>query len=355
MANAPDVILLRAKRVDDKPAVASRWVWRLRTLAAGGLGGREEAEAAMKPQADADPLRWARALRHIDDVKPAKAPKPAPPVDRRALNEFSPSRVVTLIRDPYADYARRVLRLKPLRRVAQEIDALERGSAVHAAVETFEAADNEKPLDELIVDELLEAGASPELIELEKPLWVRAGRAYLRWSALRKDHRVAIATEQKAHITFDTLAGEVKLEATADRVERLANGTLAIIDFKTGAPKTAPQVESGLEPQLSLEAAIAAQSAFGEVGPAPSSELIYFRLALSAETMKETNGEPLDFEKPVAQVAEDALAGLQKLIGEYANPDQPYYSKPRVFKLFIAEDYDRLARRAEWTVEEGEE
>ncbi|MDP3737269.1 MAG: double-strand break repair protein AddB [Hyphomonadaceae bacterium] len=356
MANAPDVILLRARRVDDKPAVASRWVWRLRTLAAGGLGGRDEAEAALKPKANADPLLWAQALRHVEDVKPAKAPKPAPPADKRALNNFSPSRVVTLIRDPYADYARRVLRLEPLRRVAQEIDALERGSAVHAAVEKFEMADNEKPLDELIVDELLEAGAAPELIELEKPLWVRASRAYLRWSALRKGKRVDFATEKEASITFTSSVGEVVLKAKADRMERLADGTLAVVDFKTGQAKKKKAVQTGLEPQLPLEAAIAARAAFGSVGPAPSSELIYFRMSLSADTMKEENGEPLEFDNAsTMDVAEQSLAGLQKLIEQYANPSQAYLSKPRVEFIWSVSDYDRLARRAEWTVEEGEE
>jgi len=61
MANAPEVILLRARRVDDKPAVASRWLWRLRTLAAGGVGGREAADALLAPAAEADPSRG-RAL-----------------------------------------------------------------------------------------------------------------------------------------------------------------------------------------------------------------------------------------------------------------------------------------------------
>ncbi len=354
MANAPEVILLRAKRVDDKPAVASRWLWRLRTLAAGGLGGRDAAEAALKPKEGADPLVWAKALRHIADVKPAKTPMPTPPVDKRRLDKFSPSRVVTLIRDPYADYARRILRLEPLRRVGEDIDARERGTAVHLAVETFEEKDNERAIDELITTSLKDAGAPPELIELEKPLWLRAGQAYLRWSAQRAHRRIDFATEKKAGITFMSSLGPVTLEATADRVEKLSDGTLAIVDFKTGQPKTAPQVERGLEPQLALEAAIAAQTPFGHIGPAPTSELIYFQMALSAKTTSEKNGQPLEFENGVTmQVADAALEGLKQLIEHYANPAQPYYSKPRVEFAWSVSDYDNLARRAEWTTDEG--
>jgi ATP-dependent helicase/nuclease subunit B len=361
MANAPEVILLRAKRVDDKPAVASRWLWRLRTLAAAGMGGREAAEAALKPQDGHDPLAWAHGLRRVGKVKSAEPPNPKPPVAARGLEKFSPSRVVTLIRDPYADYAKRILRLEPLYRVGEEVDALARGTAVHAAVEAFEKAENTATLDELIVSELLEAGAAPELIELEKPLWIRAGKAYMGWLDRRKDHRVSVATEQKAKIILHALTGpspggDVELQATADRIEQLADGTLAIIDFKTGEPKKPNQVKSGLEPQLALEAAIAAQAKFGPIGPARTSELIYFRMALSARTADENNGEPLDFkDRTTMQVAEDALAGLQKLIKEYANPKQGYLSKPRVEFVWSVSDYDRLARRAEWGIEEGEE
>ena len=354
MANAPEVILLRAKRVDDKPAVASRWLWRLRTLAAGGLGGRDAAEQALKPKPGHDPLVWAHALRHVADVKPAKMPTPTPPVDKRRLDKFSPSRVVQLIRDPYADYAKRILRLEPLRRVGEDIDARERGTAVHLAVETFETPENEHPIDELITDSLKDSGAAPELIELEKPLWLRAGQAYLRWSAQRDHHRVDFATEETAGITFQSSLGPVRLEATADRVEKLADGTLAIVDFKTGQPKTAPQVERGLEPQLALEAAIAAQTAFGHIGPAPTSELIYFQMALSAKTTSEKNGQPLEFETGTTmQIADAALEGLKQLIEHYADPAQPYYSKPRVEFAWSVSDYDNLARRAEWTTDEG--
>lgn len=354
MANAPEVILLRARRVDDKPAVASRWLWRLRTLAAGGLGGRNEAEAALRPIENTDPLVWARAIRHVADVTPAAIPKPAPPVDKRELNRFSPSRAVQLIRDPYGDYAKRILRLEPLRRVGEDIDARERGTAVHLAVETFEAPGNTRTIDDLVITSLNEAGATPELIELEKPLWLRAGDAYLRWSKQRDGHRVDFETEKEARITFDSAAGPVELKAKADRVELLSDGTLAIVDFKTGQPKTAAQVERGLEPQLALEAAIAARSPFGRIGPAKTSELIYFRMSLSAQTTSEKNGQPLSFDTgSTMDIAEASLKGLQDLIEQYADPNQPYYSKPRVEFAWSVSDYDRLARRAEWTTDEG--
>lgn len=364
MANAPEVVLLRARRVDDKPAVASRWLWRLRTLSAGGLNGdgmgdSAAAEAALRPPPALDALAWARALRRPGAVTPVTQPSPRPPVAARALKKFSPSRVARLIRDPYADYARYILRLEALRSVGEDIDARERGTAVHAAIEAHERHGGD--LGDLIVAKLLEAGASPELVELERPLWLRAAGVYRDWAAARAPNVAAFALEQKGETTISTLAGDVLLGAKADRIERLTDGTLAVIDFKTGKPPTGPQVASGIEPQLALEALIAARAPFGGIGPAPTSELIYVQMATSAAVMRANNGRPLALvakdKTPLStdDVIASTLAGFVRLVETYGDPAQPYLSRPRVLRANDEGDYDRLARRAEWTVEEGEE
>ena len=358
MACAPEVILLRAKRVDGKPAVASRWLWRLRTLAAGGLGDRNAADEAMTLPPEQDALSWAHTLRAPGDVAAAKPPQPRPPANARALDEFSPSRIAQLIRDPYADYARKILKLDALRRAGEEPDAMARGTAVHAAVDKFERSHDAGSLDALIIEALAAAGSSPELIAFEHPLWLRAANAYLRWTTSRRPRVRMYETEKRAETLIGTDIGPVRLHAKADRIELLDDGTLAIIDFKTGAPKTPAQVFSGLEPQLAIEAIIAASAGFGDIPPAQTSELIYVRLSTSAATASEKNGEPLDFSKQESSTPEviaKTLEGVKRLIGFYGDPDQPYLSKPRAEFTWTASDYDRLARRAEWTVEEGDE
>ena len=63
---------------------------------------------------------------------------------------------------------------------------------------------------------------------------------------------------------------------------------------------------------------------------------------------------PLQFDSgSTREIAEKALDGLKGLIELYANPAQPYYSKPRVEFIWNVADYDRLARRAEWSADEG--
>ena len=82
--------------------------------------------------------------------------------------------------------------------------------------------------------------------------------------------------------------------------------------------------------------------------------MIYVRLSLSAASADEKNGQPLEFERSdTPSVARAALEGLKQLINQYADPSQPYLSKPRVEFIWSVSDYDRLARRAEWTAEEG--
>jgi ATP-dependent helicase/nuclease subunit B len=354
MANAPEVFLMRAKRTGDQPGVASRWLWRLETLAAGGLEDRDEAARLLRANA-APVLHWARQLRRASAYAPAKPPRPMPPRERRKLQDMSPSRAVRLIRDPYSDYAQRILGLQVLARAGEPIDAAARGTAVHAAVETFEREGGARSLEELIVNELLEAGASPELVELERPLWLRAARFYLRWLEERRPRVQRVEVEQKAFIHLPTAAGNMKLSATADRIELLDDGRIAIIDFKTGAPKTAKQVETGLEPQLSLEAAIAAEAMFGSIGKAETAELIYFRMSTSRSILKKPPGQPLDLDRPIPELAKEALNGLLKLANTFADPAHPYLSRPRVQLMKSAGDYDRLARRGEWAIEEGEE
>jgi ATP-dependent helicase/nuclease subunit B len=355
MANAPEVILLRAKRVDDKPSVASRWVWRLRTLAAGGFQDHARAEAVLRPAPERDPLQWARALRHFEGAKAVEAPSPRPKREHRRLNDMSPSRATTLIRDPYADFGRRVLKLPKHRPVGDPIDARERGTAVHAAIE-HHMKDQGLSLDQLITDALVSAGASRDLIELERPLWIRAANRYLAWLDARAPRVRQVRIEVKGEHRVDSLAGPVVLRATADRIEFLDDGTLAIIDFKTGVPKNKKQVQSGLEPQLALEAAIAAKAGFGDLKAATVSELIYFQFSTSKAVMKEKNGQPLAFDDATTQdVANASLAGLERLIAEFSKEETPYLSKPRAQFLWKYDDYDRLARRAEWTAEGGEE
>jgi ATP-dependent helicase/nuclease subunit B len=140
--------------------------------------------------------------------------------------------------------------------------------------------------------------------------------------------------------------GEVDLSGVADRIE-IGAGHAAIYDFKTGAPASQPQVESGLAPQLPLEAAMLKRGVFEETPAARATELGYWRFGGKEPTPKAL---ALNAEAE----GEKALANLVVLLARYASSDQPYLSKPRVQFIKPYTDFDHLARRKEWADAEGE-
>lgn len=336
LANAPNVVLTRALRREGAPTLASRWLWRLKTLAQGA-----EAELA---GAD-DYLAWARGLDRPAQSIDVKPPRPCPPAGAR-ISHISVTQVETLIRDPYAIYARRILGLEALKPIGAPAGPAERGIAVHAAIERFEDGEDHARLLDLLDDELRHAGVPPERRAAERARLAISASALIEWFKARAALKAQVFREDRGVLV---LPGDVKLTCYADRIE-IAPGHAAILDFKTGAPATAKQVESGLAPQLPLEAAILARGGFEHAPAAEATELIYWRLGNAEPTPK-----PVELEEGAHQAGEKALHALEGLLARYAEPGQPFLSKPRVQFIKPYADYDHLARRKEWADAEGEE
>ena len=74
-------------------------------------------------------------------------------------------------------------------------------------------------------------------------------------------------------------SGKVVLKARADRVDRLGDGTLAVLDYKTGTLPKPADLMDGSAPQLPLEAAMARRGAFEDVPAAPVRILTYWKLS----------------------------------------------------------------------------
>lgn len=333
LASAPNVVLSRSTQRDGAPTLASRWLWRLQTLIKGA-----GAEAAL-PRADSY-VAYARALDAPRSTRTSKPPRPCPPAGKR-LTRISVTQVETLIRDPYAVYARRILGLEALKPVGATAGPAERGSAIHKAIEIFEDEGESSHLLGLLDQELLRAGVSPERRAAERE-WLRASaNVLIAWLAQRRNLGANVYREKKGQLAL----GEVTLSGIADRIE-IGPRHVSVLDFKTGQPATVKQVQTGLAPQLPLLAAMLARGAFEGVPAAEASELAYWRFGNSDPTPK-----PLALEAMAE--AEAALAALRALLARYGEAEQPFLSKPRVQLLARYGDYDHLARRKEWA-EEGE-
>ena len=117
------VIMTRAEKVDGVPTTPSRWLMRLEALIAGF--GNVDALRPINPWLD-----WARqrdqAGQSTKAHPAAKRPQPCPPVDARP-RQLSVSEIETFLANPYAIYAKRILKLDDLPPLGQEPDAALRG------------------------------------------------------------------------------------------------------------------------------------------------------------------------------------------------------------------------------------
>ena len=104
--SAAEVWLTRARRKEGAPTVPCRWLLRLRAAL------RDSAWAKDNARRERQLLHWQRLLDAPDAILPTPAPSPAPPLEARP-RRLSVTQVETWIRDPYAIYARHILRLQP--------------------------------------------------------------------------------------------------------------------------------------------------------------------------------------------------------------------------------------------------
>lgn len=333
LASCPRVVLTRALRQDGTPTLASRWLWRLRTMLQGAGAELERAD---------DYLAWARRLDAPERAAPAPRPQPRPPANAR-LKRLSVTEVEKLIRDPYAVYARRILGLDHLKPIGAPAGPAERGIAIHAAIERFGDGDDALTLLKLLDEELRAAGVSPERRAAERERLHASVAALVTWFSERRARGPSVYREKRGVLQL----GDVALSGVADRIE-IAPTHAAIMDYKTGEPPTDKQVASGLSPQLLLEAAMLARGAFEGVPNARANELVYWRLGNADPTPR-----ALELQQGAYESGEEALASLVSLLARYAQDDQPFLSKPRVQFIKPYAEYDHLARRKEWADADG--
>lgn len=339
---APEVWLCRAKRDAETDTVPSRWLNRITNL----LDGASEASARCLGEMRARGREWldlAEALtRPQGAASPAPRPAPAPPLAARP-DRMSVTEVETLVRDPYAVYARRVLGLKPLDPLRAEPDAAVRGTVLHDVLERFTARHMDALPDD--AEDRLMALADEVLGDLPWPvarrLWharlARVAPWFIRTEAERRAFARPHLLEARGDWEQPALARALKLTGKADRIDRLPDGRVAIYDYKSGKPPTARE-ERAFAKQLWLEAVMAEDGAFGD-GPLPVARIAYIGLGAQPDVVHH-DPAPGD----IARVREEFL----RLVAQFQDPAKGFPSRRAVRTVAWSGDFDQLARYGEW-------
>jgi ATP-dependent helicase/nuclease subunit B len=150
--------------------------------------------------------------------------------------------------------------------------------------------------------------------------------------------------------TLDLVAagGPFRIRGRADRIDRLPDGSFAVIDYKTGKPPKKGEVIAGWSPQLTLEALMLADGQIGGLS-GPVSELAYWSVSGRGE-----GGTVTRLEIDVAEAVRQARDGLSRLVDSFDDPHRAYPATPRLDRLLAYEEYEHLARRDEWLESEPE-
>ena len=375
LAMGKEVVLTRSKRSDGTPMVASRWLWRLKTLFNGAY--REQAretgvdDIAAEILAPQTPyLDWARGLDHAapDAVKPAERPNPTPPVSARwplrKGDTVSVTKFKTWIRDPYAVYAEKILGLKPLEDLDMAIGPREYGNGLHKAMEGLlgRALSDDTDIEiarlkKRFETELLKRGFSElDFVKEDVRLKALAAMVIDDFSARQKRGMKNISGEKRGELNMVDMG--ITLIGYPDRIDKGPDG-YEIIDFKTGAPPGQKEVIVGFDPQLPLLALMVEDGGFEKVTKGPVDELSYKRLRGAGEGYETTSVVERGSAKKEPFLAADHIAKareiLTQLIAQARDETSGYPSQIRRKWVNKYGDYDLLARREEWAQVSGDD
>jgi ATP-dependent helicase/nuclease subunit B len=349
---APEVVLSRALRDTEGPTLPSRFLLRAMALLGDDLEKehRERAIPALLPLLDRQ--------RPAAPEYPRPAPNPAPTLRDVAIRVTALDR---LLGDPYQFYAQAILGLKRLDPLSADpfSDPALRGTLVHDILDRWhraKAIDPALALAPFAAAHFAAARVHPLFRALWQPRLIAALERFEGWIADdAAEGRTVIASEISGTMTVDG----VKVMGRADRIDRLADGSLAIIDYKTGTVPSKAQVEKGFALQLGLLGLIAQAGGFASEGVLASdaSKFEYWSFGKKDDGFGKRE-EPMKTGKAKTGLPPENFLPhhgdkLAEAIRRFIKGTDPFKARENPdYKGYT--DYDQLMRLEEWIVHAGD-
>lgn len=339
LLSAEKVFLTRSTRVSGVPTVPSRWLLFLKSVLK---------KYNLYNLINVDEKYWKNLnqAQNVVSIKHLKqAPAPCPLAIHRP-RELSVTDITIWNLDPYSMYANKILKLRPLEKINKKFDNSEWGIFLHKVLNIF-IKEGEEIFNNNTLKNFLEIGREklgngvnvPTISNFWWPRFELIARSFLEEEMSRNHEIQKSYTEINGQLRL--FANTFTLKARADRIDLMKDGSVVIIDYKSGLLPSMSKIKSGYYPQLPLEAFIAMNGGFSNVPKSSVSKLYFWSL-------KDHNVKMCSIDEDPAVLANKYFVILKHLIEKFNNDETPYFSRPRFEKQLPFNDYSHLARIKEW-------
>jgi len=349
-----NVLITYAKRRGTSPSDPSRFIQRLEAFL-----GADRTVQLYKNTAHFKDMLSALDMAEVPKLSQRPAPTPLAKYRPRRL---SITEIETLIRDPYAIYAKHVLGLKKWRALGAAPDSAERGNLIHDVLGRFVQQGN----DFTSADAHAKMMALAETVYRRlddvadrRDIWLKRfgliAQKVIAYEVAR-DPKIKQRFAEKFGVSQFPIGDQLfEIYGYADRVDIQHGDAAELIDFKTGSVPSPKDMQNFMSPQLPMEAMILRQGGFEDTPKADSDALTYIKLSHGPDpfgvTKFATGKQTLD------AMIEDywrhfsAFADVMLMRDQTAMVAQLMPKENQQF----AGDYDHFARQKEWMIDQGDD
>jgi ATP-dependent helicase/nuclease subunit B len=286
--------------------------------------------------------RLALALDDAGRPNPADRPEPRPAREQRPTR-ISVTSVDRLKADPFAFYAQAILALHRMDAVDADHSAAWKGTAVHAVLEAWLKEDECDP--DRLVARARALLASETIHPMLRALWQPRLMEAIRWiEELERGNREAGRKPVAAEIRGETVLDGVTLHGKVDRIDRIGNGGLAIVDYKTGKAPTQGAIDAGFSLQLGLLGLIAEAGGFEGLSGQPQAHEYWSLAKYSGQFGKCVRA---DKKMGADEFLEHARRNFLDAAAKWLTGDGPFTAKLNPAYAPYG-DFDQLMRLEEW-------